>query len=200
MKWYNEWWYWPYWGYPYWPRRRRPSIPRAIRELVLARDGWRCKLCSSTNDLHIHHVDGNPWNNDPDNLIVMCRHCHAKQHPAFASLISSTSPLETAFLGTRIDILQTRYEEGKEQSRSKDLERRRRFVDFLVSETGATVFEPGWKSMAQDVPLPELAEGAKNDLVFYFEKLKKMDREGAKQKAEWFVRRALNSVEGSASS
>jgi 5-methylcytosine-specific restriction endonuclease McrA len=27
---------------------------------------------------HIHHKDGNPENNNPTNLILLCRDCHAK--------------------------------------------------------------------------------------------------------------------------
>jgi len=29
---------------------------------------------------HIHHKDGNPKNNDPNNLVLLCRDCHAKIH------------------------------------------------------------------------------------------------------------------------
>lgn len=29
---------------------------------------------------HIHHKDGNPKNNDPGNLVLLCRDCHAKIH------------------------------------------------------------------------------------------------------------------------
>lgn len=29
---------------------------------------------------HIHHKDGNPKNNNPDNLILLCRNCHLRLH------------------------------------------------------------------------------------------------------------------------
>lgn len=45
-----------------------------------------CKLCDITEKLVIHHRDGNngkqgkPLNNDINNLIVLCRSCHARVH------------------------------------------------------------------------------------------------------------------------
>lgn len=29
----------------------------------------------------IHHIDGNSKNNDPENLVKLCRSCHIKKHP-----------------------------------------------------------------------------------------------------------------------
>lgn len=53
-------------------------------------DRSKCEKCDSVpktlHGLVIHHVDGNngklgkPLNNDRDNLIVLCRSCHAKIH------------------------------------------------------------------------------------------------------------------------
>lgn len=30
--------------------------------------------------LTIHHIDHNPWNNDPSNLQTLCRKCHTEVH------------------------------------------------------------------------------------------------------------------------
>jgi len=35
-----------------------------------------CAKCKSKKHLDIHHKDGNPYNNDKTNLIVLCRTCH----------------------------------------------------------------------------------------------------------------------------
>lgn len=55
------------------------------REAVLERDGRRCTRCASTEDLIVHHEDGNGRrsptpNNDMGNLITLCRGCHAIVH------------------------------------------------------------------------------------------------------------------------
>jgi hypothetical protein len=51
------------------------------KEFVLNRDDHRCKLCTNTENLHVHHV----WpvsfssNHTPQNLITLCLACHMKQ-------------------------------------------------------------------------------------------------------------------------
>jgi len=32
-------------------------------------------------DLVVHHKDGNKYNQDPDNLVTVCRSCHRRLHP-----------------------------------------------------------------------------------------------------------------------
>lgn len=39
-----------------------------------------CIWCSSTDHLLIHHKDENRYNNELDNLIVLCKQCHQKYH------------------------------------------------------------------------------------------------------------------------
>jgi len=40
-----------------------------------------CNYCNLESDnLHIHHKDGNPYNNCLDNLEVLCSSCHQKEH------------------------------------------------------------------------------------------------------------------------
>ena len=41
---------------------------------------WVCSHCGSTNGLVIHHMDFNHSNNDPSNLVCLCRSCHASLH------------------------------------------------------------------------------------------------------------------------
>lgn len=54
------------------------------KQLVLERDGYKCAICGATEGLVVHHKDetgqlDNP-NNDPSNLISVCKACHAKIH------------------------------------------------------------------------------------------------------------------------
>ena len=53
-----------------------------IREYILQRDWNRCVECGRTKGLSVHHKDFIRWNNNPDNLITLCRSCHGKiEHP-----------------------------------------------------------------------------------------------------------------------
>ena len=83
-----------------------PSVPnrltggrwRRIRREILNRDGWRCQRCGRPGALEVHHVDGDPGNNDPDNLQAVCRPCHIDLHrspvapevAAWQALVDST--------------------------------------------------------------------------------------------------------------
>jgi len=45
---------------------------------------WKCERCGQPNNhdagytLTVHHIDGNPENNDRSNLIALCQRCHLK--------------------------------------------------------------------------------------------------------------------------
>ena len=39
-----------------------------------------CEKCGSTKSIDVHHIDGNYNNNTPENLIILCRSCHMKEH------------------------------------------------------------------------------------------------------------------------
>lgn len=58
------------------------------RDTILKRDGYKCTNCKHPiiAELVIHHIDGqgrstNTPNNNPDNLVTLCRSCHMKIHP-----------------------------------------------------------------------------------------------------------------------
>lgn len=54
---------------------------KEIRLKALARSGNRCQLCSSTDNLNVHHnTYRNRGNEDLKDLVVLCRNCHEKFH------------------------------------------------------------------------------------------------------------------------
>jgi hypothetical protein len=66
--------------------RRQPQFTireyREIRELIFGRDGGACAVCGKTrNDsrvrLNMHHIDDQPKNNTPENLVTLCASCHS---------------------------------------------------------------------------------------------------------------------------
>jgi len=53
------------------------TLRRAIRE----RDNYVCQICSKLQEdkcFDIHHIDYDKKNNNPKNLITLCRKCHIK--------------------------------------------------------------------------------------------------------------------------
>ena len=50
-----------------------------------------CEACGSTDQLHAHHVDGEPQNNEPSNIQTLCVYCHNFLH-ATADRLGWTEP------------------------------------------------------------------------------------------------------------
>ena len=42
--------------------------------------GSSCEACGSTDNLHAHHVDGNPKNSEAENIQILCIFCHGFLH------------------------------------------------------------------------------------------------------------------------
>ena len=52
-----------------------------IREQILKRDNYTCKLCNSENNLHVHHQSYEFLGNENlDELITLCNKCHFYIH------------------------------------------------------------------------------------------------------------------------
>ena len=53
-----------------------------LKKFIKNRDMCICQNsnCMNTEKLHIHHIDFNKQNNNPKNLITLCRSCHAKTY------------------------------------------------------------------------------------------------------------------------
>jgi len=53
----------------------RTHIPKAIQEQVKEEFNYKCAICGHDNT-QLHHIDGDPGNSDPMNLIPLCPNCH----------------------------------------------------------------------------------------------------------------------------
>jgi hypothetical protein len=55
--------------------KSRPVIPKGVSDAVLKEYNHRCSMCGHDKP-HLHHIDENPSNNDPSNLLPLCPNCH----------------------------------------------------------------------------------------------------------------------------
>jgi 5-methylcytosine-specific restriction endonuclease McrA len=64
------------------PRGEKYSLKewKSTRGRVLGRDGDQCIICGNNDGLHIHHIDTDPTNDDPSNLVTLCSFCHGRAH------------------------------------------------------------------------------------------------------------------------
>lgn len=60
--------------------KNRPAMPEETKRQVLVEAGHRCSVarCSSDAAVEIHHIDYDPSNHDPANLLVMCPNHHTQ--------------------------------------------------------------------------------------------------------------------------
>jgi hypothetical protein len=58
----------------------RKTVPQKTKMLLQKEAESKCPLCSSDDVDHFqfHHIDENPENNDPANLLMLCPTCHSK--------------------------------------------------------------------------------------------------------------------------
>lgn len=65
-------------------RRVRRRISRRVRDLVFARDGYRCRQCGRREYLELDHVE--PWSlggsDEPENLQTLCSRCNRAKGPS----------------------------------------------------------------------------------------------------------------------
>jgi hypothetical protein len=59
---------------------RRKSLPQKIKMRLQKEVDSHCPFCDSGDVDHFqfHHIDENPENNDPGNLLMLCPTCHSK--------------------------------------------------------------------------------------------------------------------------
>lgn len=57
----------------------RPAIPSRTKHITLYDSAFACAVCQAAG-VHIHHIDKDHSNNNPDNLVVVCQKHHDEAH------------------------------------------------------------------------------------------------------------------------
>ncbi len=66
--------------------KNRKGIPRQVQDAVLKEFNHRCAIRGEDHP-QLHHIDENPENNDPMNLLPLCPNCHlTDQHNPTAKI------------------------------------------------------------------------------------------------------------------
>jgi len=50
------------------------------RSVAFEYHGRECAECGGTENIEVHHIDGDRRNNDPQNLLPLCQPCHRDVH------------------------------------------------------------------------------------------------------------------------
>lgn len=58
--------------------KKKITVTQDTYNKVMQRDNCRCRLCGTSLNLQLHHIDGRgkDLTNDINNCIMLCRHCH----------------------------------------------------------------------------------------------------------------------------
>jgi hypothetical protein len=59
------------------PKKKRIRVPNAVADQVLKEFRHRCAICGEAYH-QLHHIDDDPSNNDPSNLIPLCPNHHLR--------------------------------------------------------------------------------------------------------------------------
>ena len=61
----------------------------SLRQKILERDDFTCQYCGFKAEKWqiVHHIDGNPNNNNEQNLMVVCQMCNLVEHAGMGCII-----------------------------------------------------------------------------------------------------------------
>ena len=149
--------------------KERIHIPKSTRDAILTEFNHRCAICGS-DKYQIHHIDENPANNDPMNLIPLCPNCHlVDQHNPTRSIVPEKLRLFREFkdptilkpqfhpLWTRLTFLDAIEDDSdiyKLEERSKEL------IEFVAALEMGAFYSSRLKELIKRTPLFAWAVGA----------------------------------------
>jgi len=157
----------------------RKSVSEKLRIEIMSKANNRCCVCQ-TPFFQIHHLDGDPSNNDPDNLAPLCPNCHDQ-----ADL---KRPLSNRLTADRIRALRDRWyaycearKAGSNVSanailRMKNFQRSMGFADISWRRTFSSL-DPSYLKMSPNEIIDRVFSTTNpDDLATYLETVKNMYR------------------------
>jgi 5-methylcytosine-specific restriction endonuclease McrA len=91
---------------------------KITRKKALKRANYKCQLCSSNEELNVHHnTYENRGNEKDEDLIVLCHHCHSKFHDKLDDKIESKENIDnndTKLLNEILNILHIDKDEAQQ--------------------------------------------------------------------------------------
>ncbi len=125
---------------------------KQIRQKILERDGYKCRICGANYNLHIHHLTYKRlYDENKDDLITVCESCHKAYHELdrMSELVNKQDRAEEqASIEQQRDYWERRIQEKKEQER----------------QNRETVERTIWKRFAEIYDSHDYASGGKFDL------------------------------------
>ena len=61
-------------------KKERTKIPKKTRDAILKEYHHKCAICHANPPApELHHIDEDPSNHDPLNILPLCPNCHSSQ-------------------------------------------------------------------------------------------------------------------------
>lgn len=64
-------------------RRYQSGFDNKLKKEIIEKNGGKCVICESTENIEVHHIDNNCENNEVANLTILCDKCHKKIRKGF---------------------------------------------------------------------------------------------------------------------
>jgi len=113
----------------------------SYRRKALEEHGEECANCGANEGIEVHHLNGDREDNDVENLLPLCRHCHRRLHRSGLDGLEEDlkpaeerSQLDTDMTSYQFSISKSKWEKWKRTvPRSTSLDSR--IIELIESDT-----------------------------------------------------------------
>jgi hypothetical protein len=157
--------------------KARTPIPEDLRSDILSKSNNRCCICQ-TPFIQFHHIDGDPSNNDFDNIAPLCPNCHSLAHAHSALTVNLTPSRLKAVRDRWYEYCANRKDastiSGSGLLRLKNLVNALGYADHSWKKMFATV-DPNYANLSRDEIINRVfSTSNRDDLAVALETVKNM--------------------------